>query len=139
MYRRILTVNDGSPGAARALDAAFKLASLFGAALYMIMTEELPLFPITMGEVDAEKLAADQRFTLQAEAALRRAVHAQVEFHSQVVVGRLIERAMDCINHDHIDLLVLADLRRSPILEFIFGDTTERLRRAAPCPTHLVK
>jgi nucleotide-binding universal stress UspA family protein len=139
VYRRILVVNDGSPGAGRAVEVALKLAGLFAAELHMILVEELPLFPTTMLEVDAQKAIIDRRFAFLAAAAARRAVEARVAFRAHVVVGRLVEQVLQCIEDNQIDLLVLGVFRRSPVWEFIFDSAAERLVRSAPCATHMVK
>jgi nucleotide-binding universal stress UspA family protein len=62
MFRRILVANDGSPGAAAALQTAIDLAVKCGADLHMISVEEIPHLAETIDEVEGEQEEARHRF-----------------------------------------------------------------------------
>jgi len=55
MFRKILAANDGSPGAAAALQTAVDLAVRCNAELHMISVEEIPHLAATMDEVEGER------------------------------------------------------------------------------------
>ena len=107
MYRRILLVNEGTLDANGAFELSLLLASRFDAELHMILVEELSRFPVTIGEVVGEKRAADQRSAYIVASVQRRAKEANVKFRSHVVIGRLIDRVIEFVNENQIDLLVL--------------------------------
>lgn len=138
MYRRILLANEGTIEANGAFEPSLALASRFDAQLHMLLVEELPRFPVTIGEVVGEKRAADQRSAYIVASAQRRAKEAGIKFRSHVVVGRMIERVIAFVNENQIDLLVIGLTRYSRFYPF-FGNAAERLIWLAPCTVHVVK
>ncbi|QFI69951.1 universal stress protein [Sinorhizobium alkalisoli] len=62
MSDKTLIANDGSEGAARALDVAIKLAHRLWAKLHMISVEELTGAPSTIDEVVEEEREEQQRY-----------------------------------------------------------------------------
>jgi nucleotide-binding universal stress UspA family protein len=139
MYQRILVVNDGSLGARRAVEVALGLAQSCAAELQMIFVRELPRFPTTIGEVEDEKVALDRRFAFLSATASQRAAEANVAFRAHVVIGRLVERVLECVGDNRIDLLVVGPLQRWSFGSFLVGSPAERLVRSMPCAIHLVK
>jgi nucleotide-binding universal stress UspA family protein len=135
----VLAVCDGSIGTQPAVAVATTLAAVSGGELYLLMVQTLPLFPTTLGEVDAEKRLIDRRFAFLTASAYRRAQEAQVCLHADLVVGHPYERVLEYVADKRIDLLVVGALRSSAVSTFLFGGLTERLARAAPCAVHLVK
>ena len=138
MYRRLLLVNDGTLDAGGALEPSLILARRLDAELHMILVEELPRFPATITEVVGEKLVADQRLAYVAASAQRRAEEAQIRFLSHVVVGRLIDRVIEFIEKNQVDLVIVS-AKGARASGFFFSRTTERLVRLAPCAVHVVK
>ncbi len=61
MFRKILTANDGSTNAFKALEAACDLAARYRAQLHMILVEETPAIPASITEARAIKAVEDRR------------------------------------------------------------------------------
>jgi nucleotide-binding universal stress UspA family protein len=62
MYRKLLVANDGSSGGAKALASGLELARLLDVGLTMICVEELPRFPVSVGEVAEAQADAASAF-----------------------------------------------------------------------------
>jgi nucleotide-binding universal stress UspA family protein len=115
------------------------LARRFSAELHMILVEELPRFPVSITEVVGEKREADRRCAFIVASAQRRAKQAQIKFRTHVVVGRFVERIVEFVNENQIDLVVVGQIDRARLDELLFGDATQRLIRLARCAVHVVK
>lgn len=139
MYKRILIANDGSPGAAHALDTALSLAKLHDAELHMITVEELPRFAASIDEVAEEKDEADLRLAPMIAAAQSRAGQAEVKLETHVGAGHVAQAIVDFVKSRGIDLLVVGFMGHSQLYERIIGSTTDRLVRLAPCTVLVVK
>jgi nucleotide-binding universal stress UspA family protein len=139
MYRRILLANRGSVEADGAFEPSLVLARRFNAELHMILVEELSRFPVSITEVVGEKREADRRCAFIVASAQRRAKQALVKFRTHVVVGRFVERIVEFVNENQIDLVVVGQIDRARLDELLFGDATQRLIRLARCAVHVVK
>jgi len=139
VYRRILVASDGSPGAARALEAAIALAKLAAAPLHMITVEELPRFPASIDEVEEEKSEAEHRLRPALEEARARAKAAGIELEVHLVPGHVVAAVVEFIKTHAIDLLVVGFMGHSELYERIIGGTADRLVRLAPCAVLVVK
>jgi len=139
VYKRILIANDGSPGAAHALDTALSLAKLHDAELHMITVEELPRFAASIDEVAEEKDEADLRLAPMIAAAQSRAGQAEVKLETHVGAGHVAQAIVDFVKSRGIDLLVVGFMGHSQLYERIIGSTTDRLVRLAPCTVLVVK
>lgn len=139
MYRRILLAADGSYEMDRAFNAALELAILFKAELHMLLVEELPLFPTTVTEVKGEKQRFDRRLAPVVAAAQRRAEQAGLTLGAHVIGGRFVERAMDFVLANSIDLLVLPISRHSSLYDLVFGNAAGRLISIVHCDVHVVQ
>ncbi len=58
---------------------------------------------------------------------------------ASVVDGNPVERILEVVSKDDIDVLVLGTVVRGPIRQALIGSTTEQLLHAAPCDMLLVK
>jgi nucleotide-binding universal stress UspA family protein len=139
MFRKILVANDGSEGAARALDAGLRLARSSRASVHMICVEEVQWLPATREEVIGDKDLADRRFAevvAGAEAAARR---HRIKLHSHVVVGHVVQAIVEFIASHRFDLLVVGFMGHSALYNRVIGGTTDRLVEHAPCTVMVVK
>lgn len=139
MYRRILIANRGSLDADGALEPSLTLARLLGAELHMLFVEELSRFPVTIAEVTAEKREAGRQAAFIIASVQRRTQDAKIQFFSHVVIGRFVERVVDFVTANQIDLLIIGSINRSWIEAFFVGDTIQRLIEQVPCALHIVK
>jgi nucleotide-binding universal stress UspA family protein len=139
MYSKILIANDGSEGAAKALDTAIKLAKRFKAELLMLSVEELSDFPTTIDEVIEEKDEADHRFGEVISHAQAKARLQRVKLAAHVVAGHAVPTIVDFIERERCDLLVIGYMGHSALYNRLIGSTTDRLVELASCHVLVVK
>ncbi|MBS0222525.1 MAG: universal stress protein [Proteobacteria bacterium] len=108
--------SDGTVDASGALEPALALADRLGAELYMVLAQELQRFPRTMGDIDDERRATDQRSTFVVASAQQHAQEANVRFRPHVIVGRTVDRVIQCVSDNKINLMIatLKGLSTSP-------------------------
>lgn len=139
MYDRILIANDGSPGAARALNAAIELSRRLHAALHMICVEELPRFPATVDEIIEETSAAQKTFDEVISTAIRQAKAARVKLEPHVLAGHAVPSIVEFVERERFDVLVVGFMGHSALYNRLIGGTTDRLVELAPCQVLVVK
>jgi len=137
MYERILIANDGSEGAAKALDVAIKLAHRLKARLHMISVEELMGMPATIDELVEEQREEKHRFAQVIAQAQFKAKSAHVAVETHVRVGHALPVIVDFIDRERFDLLVVGYMGHRPLR--LIGSTTDRLVGLAPCHVLIVK
>jgi nucleotide-binding universal stress UspA family protein len=139
MYSRILIANDGSPGAARALNAAIELSRRLHTALHMVCVEELPRFPATVDEVIEESSAAQRVFDEVILLARQQAKAARVKLETHVIVGHAVSSIVEFVERERYDVLVVGFMGHSALYNRLIGSTTDRLVELAPCQVLVVK
>jgi nucleotide-binding universal stress UspA family protein len=139
MYKKILIANDGSEGAAKALEAAMGLAKRFKAELHMVSVEELPRLPASVDEVIEEKREANHRFAKVVAGARAQAKARQVKLNVHIVAGHPVTSIVAFVERHGIDLLVVGYMGHSALYNRLIGSTTARLVELAPCPVFVVK
>ena len=139
MFRKILVANDGSEGAARALDAGLRLARSSRASVHMICVEEVQWLPGTREEVIGDKDLADRRFAEVVAGAEATARRHRIKLRSDVVVGHVVSTIVEFIDSHHFDLLVVGFMGHSALYNRVIGGTTDRLVEHAPCTVMVVK
>src|SRR5262245_53127223 len=97
MFRKILIANDGSEGAAKALNTAIELARRLKTPLQMISVEEVPRFPTTIDEVVEETVEANRTFHMVIERAQALAKAARVKIEPHVVAGHAVPSIIEFI------------------------------------------
>ena len=139
MFRKILHANDGSDGAMKAFGTALALARHSQAELHMICIEELPYFPVSIGEVIEERAEEEHRFHKVIARAQSEAAHQGVTLHHHIVPGHPVRDIVSFVESHGIDLLVVGFMGHSALYNRIIGSTAERLVRLAPCTVMVVK
>jgi nucleotide-binding universal stress UspA family protein len=139
MFKKILIANDGSEGAAKALETALRLARSGRAELHMVCVEETPWLPGTREEVIGDKELADRRFAEVVAQAQASARQHRVKLAPHIVIGHAVSRIVDLIAHDGFDLLVIGFMGHSALYNRVIGSTTDRLVELAPCAVLVVK
>jgi nucleotide-binding universal stress UspA family protein len=139
MFRKILTANDGSEGAARALSAAISLAKTHGAELHMISVEEMPRFPVSVDEVVEDKLDADHRYQSVVAGAHAQAQAQGIKLATHVLPGHAVSTIVDFVARERFDLLVVGYMGHSALYSRLIGGTTDRLVEHAPCNVLVIK
>jgi nucleotide-binding universal stress UspA family protein len=139
MYSKILIANDGSPGAARALNAAIELSRRLHTALHMVCVEELPRFPASVDEVIEESSAAQKVFDEVVLAARKQAKAAHVKLETHVIAGHAVSSIVEFVERERYDVLVVGFMGHSALYNRLIGSTTDRLVELAPCQVLVVK
>jgi nucleotide-binding universal stress UspA family protein len=139
MFRKILIANDGSEGAAKALNTAIELARRLKTPLQMISVEEVPRFPTTIDEVVEETVEANRTFHMVIERAQAQAKAARVKIEPHVVAGHAVPSIIEFIERGGFDLLVIGYMGHSALYNRLIGSTTDRLVELAPCQVLVVK
>ncbi len=136
--KRLLLPTDFSESAHHAFAYALSFAREFKAQLYLLhVIEVLPsgyageLFPAAMGRVveEIQGYARTELARLAAEAKERGAVA-----HERVAEGKAAAEIIRVAADEQIDLIVIGTHGRGALSHVLFGSTTERVVRKAPCP-----
>jgi nucleotide-binding universal stress UspA family protein len=139
MFKRILHANDGSEGAFKALSVALELARQSQAELHSVSVEEISQFPETIGEVKAEKGAADRRFRDVTRRAHKLGEQGKVPLQTHVLTGHPVMAILDVAQELGVDLLVIGATGQYSIHERMIGSRADRLVHLASCPVLVVK
>lgn len=139
MYSKILIANDGSAGAARALNAAIELARRLHSSLHMVCVEELPRFPTSVDEVVEEEAEAKRMFDEVILTSRKQAKAARVKLEIHVIAGHAVSSIVEFVDRENIELLVIGFMGHSALYNRLIGGTTDRLVELAPCQILVVK
>lgn len=141
--KKILVPTDFSEGARRALTYGASFASEYRAELLLLHVVESvaapyasDLFPVPMAEVFQELSAfARRELDKLAEEARAKGVTAR----PLVVQGKPAIEIMRVAREETIDMIVLGTHGKGVLDQALFGSTTERVVRKAPCPVLCVR
>lgn len=136
--RKILVPTDFSESAKHALGYALSLAEEFHAEVTLLhVVEEMAvgyasdLFPVPMAEVFHE-ISAYARKELASLAATARA--GGVPVHERLLQGKPSHEILRVAGEEAFDMIVLGTHGRGMLDHALFGSTTDRVVRKAPCP-----
>jgi nucleotide-binding universal stress UspA family protein len=136
--QRVLFPTDFSESARHAFAYALAFVQEFGAELYLLhVIEVLPtgyagdLFPSVMGQVVSEihGYAKDELAKLATEARAR-----EIRIHERIAQGKAAAEIIRVAREDQIDMIVIGTHGRGALSHALFGSTTDRVVRKAPCP-----
>jgi len=139
MFKKILHANDGSEGAFKALSVALEIARQSKAELHSVSVEEISQFHETIGEVKAEKGAADRRFRNVTGRAHKLAAGSKVALQTHVLTGHPVLAILDVAQELGVDLLVIGATGQYSIYERMIGSRADRLVQLASCPVLVVR
>ena len=135
---KILVPTDFSESARHALGYALSLAEEFHAEVTLLhVVEEMAvgyasdLFPVPMAEVFHE-IAAYAKKELQTLATLAR--DRGLTVHEILLQGKPAHEIVRVASDQHFDMIVLGTHGRGVLDHALFGSTTDRVVRKAPCP-----
>ena len=138
--KKILVPVDFSPASLDGLRYALALARPFGATLTALHVIE-PLGPMARLEVDVDaherKLRKGVRLRLEE-------LHLEVDepagaFDTLFREGTSYDEIVGMAQRRDFDLIVMASLGRSGLVDMLLGSTAERVVRHAPCPVLVVR
>jgi nucleotide-binding universal stress UspA family protein len=136
--KRLLLPTDFSESATHAFAYALSFAQKYDAELYLLhVIEVLPLgytgelFPTSMTQV-VDEISSYARSEMQKLAEKARRESAKVE--ERIAQGKPAAEILRVAAEDKIDLIVLGTHGHGVLNRALFGSTTERVTRKAPCP-----
>lgn len=137
-FRRILVAFDGSENSWKALRMGISLAWQHDAELWALSVEEdLPRFPVTIGEVQGEKDREDRYFGELHEKARMLAEGRGVKLNCAITPGRVVETITHYARQGNFDLIVIGST--SPGLWKAFLGTSSRVSRRASSNVMVVR
>ena len=139
LFRRILTANDGSENAFKALATACDLAARYEAELHMILVEEVPSLPLSLSEVQDAKGAEDKQVRAHIRRAEGVAARAGVAIQCHVYTGHVVRNVVDFANDNAFDLLVIGATGHAAFYEQMLGTRADRIAHLARCPVLIVR
>ena len=138
VYRTILVALDGSPFAEEALDQAFALASVTGAALVLVGVVAPAPTGTHPAQQAAQQAATDEMQTYLARTAAR-LENLGLTVDTQLVHGHPAEAILATADRSGADLIVLATHGRSGWQQVRFGSVALKVVQAAHHPVGLVR
>jgi nucleotide-binding universal stress UspA family protein len=141
--KRVLVPTDFSDSARHAFTYGLSFAKEYGAELLLLHVVEnvtvgyaSDLFPVPMAEVFQEisGYARTELAKLGQEARDR-----GVAVQEQVIQGKPSNEIIRFASESHVDMIVLGTHGKGMLDQALFGSTTERVVRRAPCPVLTVR
>jgi nucleotide-binding universal stress UspA family protein len=140
MFRKILVVHDGSPGAQKAFQAALHLACTYRAELHMISVVEVHAhFASTVGEVMEEKEEEDKLYAQLKRDCTKLAAERGLALQARIVTGHEVETIIRHMREGAYDLLVIGFMGHSRVFGRIWGGTSQNLAKLSPSSVLVVK
>jgi nucleotide-binding universal stress UspA family protein len=142
--KRVLVPTDFSDSARHAFTYGLSFAKEYGAELVLLHVVEnvtvgyaSDLFPVPMAEVFQEisGYARGELAKLGQEARDRGVTAVQ----EQVIQGKPSNEIIRFASENHVDMIVLGTHGKGMLDQALFGSTTERVVRRAPCPVLTVR
>ncbi len=142
--REILVPVDFSDHSHKALNYALELALSNDARLHIIHVIEPPVYPATWSYAQVGLVESEKELCEAAERELEELRQKYCDRCPNIVTKTIVgQSAADEINHyaaEHkIDMISIATHGRRGLERFLFGSTTERVLRTAPCPVLAVR
>jgi nucleotide-binding universal stress UspA family protein len=142
--KRVLVPTDFSDSARHAFTYGLSFAKEYGAELVLLHVVEnvtvgyaSDLFPVPMAEVFQEISGyARAELAKLAQVARDRGLAGVSE---QVIQGKPSNEIIRYASENHVDMIVLGTHGKGMLDQALFGSTTERVVRRAPCPVLTVR
>jgi nucleotide-binding universal stress UspA family protein len=142
--KRVLVPTDFSDSARHAFTYGLSFAKEYGAELVLLHVVEnvtvgyaSDLFPVPMAEVFQEISGyARAELSKLGQEARERGVAGVSE---QVIQGKPSSEIIRFASENHVDMIVLGTHGKGMLDQALFGSTTERVVRRAPCPVLTVR
>jgi len=142
-FKKILMTTDLSETSALAVEPATDLAKCFGSHLLMlyVVEDQLPAYMDEFTAVPIDTILETQ--TTRAKESLARFVGEHVpegtEVETHIVHGVAHLEIVRVAEERDVDLIVMATHGRGFMAHALFGSTTERVVRKAPCPVLTIR
>jgi nucleotide-binding universal stress UspA family protein len=139
----ILVPTDFSENARRALDYATELARVSGATLHLMHVVEPVVYPADwsyaqVGFADIEQELVENA-TKELAKLKEQLTASNISTTTAVRRGRASDEICSYCSEHGISMIAIGTHGRSGLEHFLFGSTTERVLRKAPCPVLSVR
>lgn len=139
----ILVPTDFSEHAQHALEYATELARRLGATLHILHVIEPIIYPAEWGYSQIGLTELEQELHRMAQQELDKLVESLraegLAVRAEILHGRASEQIVRYAHEHNIDLISMGTHGRGGLEHFLFGSTTERVLRKAPCPVLAVR
>jgi nucleotide-binding universal stress UspA family protein len=139
--RRITCAFSGSTQSRSAFDAAVQLSKRHAVPLRLttFVVHDRQMYPSQVG-YDAERLVAEQwrAQALEAQEKALATLPEDVEVESDVIDGRDWEEALDSLQWEEGEVLVVGSSRLGPVARVFLGSSSTKIVRSSPVPVVVI-
>lgn len=144
MIQKIVVPVDFSPASIRAARYAWRMASHFGAFVYLIHVMEIPANPDGPFGLPSAQTAKPIEFLHQDARARLSAIADQLGASPGLVAtevrhGAIAENLAEAARHYGADLVVMSTHGRTGLSHLLMGSVAEQVIRAAHCPVLVLR
>jgi nucleotide-binding universal stress UspA family protein len=148
MYKRILVATDGSNFSKKAIRAAFDMAAVLGAQLYIVQV--IPKFVqayfdssydgSTRGEIEKVERSWEQKVQKSLDAVIKSANTKQVDVKTAIVKSYLVSDAiLKTARKSNVDLIVMASHGRHGLKRLLLGSETLQVLTHSDIPVLVIR
>jgi nucleotide-binding universal stress UspA family protein len=142
-FKSILVPTDFSEQFMLSLNYAKELAQSSDAVLHIIHVVEHNVYPADLGITQASfidlELELNKKSTEQLDKIKMELESTGIKTILKICSGRASDKIIEYAFENKIDLICIATHGRSGLEHFLFGSTTEKVLRKAPCPVLAVR
>ncbi len=141
--KRILVPIDFSEHSKEALAYAVSVAAKFSSELTLVYVVEPAVYPADLGFGQVTLPNSEKELKTRGEKGLKdigaAAIGKRARWSAVVRVGKPYLEIIQEANAIHADLIVIATHGHTGVEHLLFGSTTERVAKKAPCPVLIVR
>ncbi len=138
--KRILVLTDFSESSNHAIEKACRIASLFGADLYLIHVLEGSPYKLVKADGSKEKVVM-QKYVMDKLEKLAKTITEKYHITVNTLLGenKVIEVIDDSVKDNKIDLIVMGTKGAGGIKEVLIGSNSQKVVNGAVCPVITIK
>ncbi len=141
--RSILVPVDFSDSSKYALNYAISVATTFGSSLILVYVVEPAVYPADLGFGQVTLPNIERELAERGKSELNELVKSRVgkNLNCRTIVrtGKPSQEILYTAREEKIDLIVIATHGHTGVEHMIFGGTTEKVVKKAPCPVLIVR
>jgi nucleotide-binding universal stress UspA family protein len=141
--KRILVPIDFSDYSKHALNYAISVAVTFGSELILVYVVEPAVYPADLGfgQVTLPNIEHElaERGKNELEELVKSRVGTKLTCSTIVRIGKPFQEIIETAKRQKVDLIVIATHGHTGVEHLIFGGTTEKVVKKAPCPVLIVR
>lgn len=139
--KRILVPTDFSETSNFAIEKACRVASLFGAELYIIHVLEASPYKLIKSDANPKEKIVLQKYVMDKLENLVKDITEKYHITVSTLIGeaKVAEVVDDAVKDNKIDLIVMGTKGASGIKEVVMGSNAQKIVNGAPCPVITIK